>query len=165
MTKLTALLAVVGALSLAIAGAALAVPPVQETDSQDYSGSSSCGSFDDVFVGHLDAHLMTTFDQAGNPVRDILHFNGWETNYRSDMPSVSITGHRSFTVMFDYSSGIERDIGNIFTQTFPGQGVLFHDVGLISFLGPNLLTIHGPHDIFDQGEAAYCNGLIAATPN
>jgi hypothetical protein len=28
-----------------------------------------------------------------------------------------------------------------------------------------VLTIHGPHDIFDQGQAAYCNGLIAATPN
>ena len=79
------------------------------------------------------------------------------------MPSVSITGHRSFTVIFDYASGIERDLGNIFTQTFPGQGVLFHDVGLISF-GADV-TIHGPHDIFNQGNAAYCNGLIAATPS
>jgi hypothetical protein len=42
---------------------------------------------------------------------------------------------------------VERDLGNIFTQTFPGQGVLFHVVGLISFLGQDVLTIHGPHDI------------------
>jgi hypothetical protein len=64
------------------------------------------------------------------------------------MPSVSLTGHRSFTVIFDYASGAERDLGNIFTQTAPGQGVLFHDAGFIKFDGQDV-TIHGPHDIFE----------------
>ena len=45
----------------------------------------------------------------------------------------------------------------------PGQGVLFHDVGSISFSGGDVI-VHGPHDIFEQGDAAFCNALIAVTP-
>jgi hypothetical protein len=152
------------AAALAPAGNAVAVPPDHTTDSFDYGGTSSCGSFDDVFVGDLDVRVVTTYDRAGNPVRDIVHLSGWETNYRSDMPSVSLTGHRSFTAIFDYASGAERDLGNVFTQTAPGQGVLFHDVGFIKFDGQDV-TIHGPHDIFEQGDAAFCDALTAVTPS
>jgi hypothetical protein len=163
VSRFAALIATAGALGLAIAGGALAVPPEHHTDSSDYSGSSSCGSFNDVYQGHLDANIVTKLDQAGNPVQDIVHITGWEVNYRSDKPSVSITAHRSFTVIYTYASDSERDVGNIFTQTAPGQGVLFHDVGSITFAGQDV-TVHGPHNIFDQGDAAFCNALIAVTP-
>ena len=163
MSRSAALVAAVGALALALAGGALAVPPDHHTDSSDYSGFSSCGSFNDVYRGHLDANITSTFDKAGNPVKDIVHITGWETNSRSDKPSVSITAHRSFTIIYTYATDSERDVGNIFTQTAPGQGVLFHDVGSISFSGGDVI-IHGPHDIFEQGDAAFCNALIAVTP-
>jgi hypothetical protein len=158
-----AFLALLVAVGLTVVGAAVAVPPAHHTDSEDYSGAVPCGSFDDVYQGHLDATIVSTFDHAGNPVRDIVHIIGWEINYRSDMPSVSLTSHRSFTVIFDYATGIERDIGNIFTQTAPGQGVLFHDVGVLLLDGEDV-TVHGPHDVFDQGDAAFCNALAAITP-
>ena len=96
-------------------------------------------------------------------MQDIVHITGWETNSRSDKPSVSITAHRSFTVIYTYATDTERDVGNIFTQTAPGQGVLFHDVGSITFAGETV-TVHGPHDVFAQGDAAFCNALIAVTP-
>jgi hypothetical protein len=163
VSRFAALFAIAGALGLAIVGGALAVPPEHHTDSQDYNGTSSCGSFDDVYQGHLDANIVSKFDKAGNPVQDIVHITGWEVNYRSDKPSVSITAHRSFTVIYTYATDSERDVGNIFTQTAPGQGVLFHDVGSITFAGADV-TVHGPHDVFDQGDAAYCNALIAVTP-
>jgi hypothetical protein len=157
------ILLVVCAAAVVSAGTAEAVPPDHFTDSLDYGGTTSCGSFDDVYEGHLDVKGVTTFDEAGNPVRDIVQISGWETNYRSDIPSVSLTGRRSFTVIFDYASGAERDLGSVFTQTAPGQGLLFHDVGFIRFDGPDV-TIHGPHDIFDQGDAVFCDALTAVTP-
>jgi hypothetical protein len=163
VSRFAALVAAVGVFALASAGGALAVPPDHHTDSDDYSGSSSCGSFNDNFYGHLDASVVTTFDKAGNPVKDIVHITGWEVNYRSDKPSVAITAHRSFTIIYTYATDSERDVGNIFTQTAPGQGVLFHDVGSITFAGEDVI-VHGPHDVFDQGDAAYCNALIAVTP-
>ena len=163
MSRFAALFAIAGALGLAIVGGALAIPPEHHTDFSDYSGVSSCGTFDDVYRGHLDANIVSKFDKAGNPVQDIVHITGWETNYRSDKPSVSITAHRSFTVIYTYATDSERDVGNVITQTAPGQGVLFHDVGSITFSASGV-TIHGPHDVFEQGDAAFCNALIAVTP-
>ena len=128
----------------------------------DYDGSSPCTGFDDDYVGHLGIQGITTYDKAGNPVRDVVHLKGWETNSRSDDPGVSITATRNFTLIFDYASGTETDLGMVFSQTAPGQGVLFHDVGNISFHGSDV-TIHGPHDIFVQGDVAFCNALVAVS--
>ena len=163
VSRFAALFAIAGALGLAIVGGALAVPPEHHTDFSDYGGVSSCGTFNDVYRGHLDANIVSKFDKAGQPVQDIVHITGWETNYRSDKPSVSITAHRSFTVIYTYATDSERDVGNVITQTAPGQGVLFHDVGSITFSASGV-TIHGPHDVFEQGDAAFCNALIAVTP-
>ena len=54
-------------------------------------------------------------------MQDIVHVTGWEVNYRSDKPSVSITAHRSFTIIYTYATDTERDIGNIFTQNSAGK--------------------------------------------
>jgi hypothetical protein len=149
-------------LVLGIASVGFAAQPAHFTDSIDYDGSSACTGFDENYVGHLDVQGMTTYDKAGNPVRDVVHLKGWETNTRSDDPSVSITAKRNFTIIFDYASDTEKDAGMVFSQTVPGQGVLFHDVGNISFHGEDV-TVHGPHDIFEQGDAAFCNALIAVS--
>ena len=75
--------------TLLLAGAASATPPERFTDSFTYSGSASCGGFDDVWEGSIEVSGMTTFDKAGNPVADILHVKRVETNWRSDDPSAS----------------------------------------------------------------------------
>ena len=159
MKKLVSL--VLGFAAFAVAASvALGAPPERFTDVVDYSGSASCGTFNDMYAGHLEIAGMTTRDAEGNPVRDIVHISGWERNWRSDRPSVSMTGKRSFTVIYTYATDTEKDAGNVFTQTAPGHGVLFHDVGNITFSG-GTVTIHGPHDIFEQGDAAFCNALRA----
>ena len=103
---------------------------------------------------------MTTFDKAGNPVADIVHIKRVETNWRSDDPSASMTATGSFTVKYDYATDTEANLGQIFNQTYPGLGVLFHDVGKIVF-SPGGVVVHGPHDIFDQGDAVFCDALEA----
>jgi hypothetical protein len=61
------------------------------TGQRQYSGSMSCGAFEDVWEGTIELSGMTTFDKAGNPVADIVHFKRVEKNWRSDDPSVSMT--------------------------------------------------------------------------
>ncbi|MGZ4290514.1 MAG: hypothetical protein ACXVQZ_07845 [Gaiellaceae bacterium] len=163
-----ALTVLLGAFATALAAAAVASPPDHFTDTSDYSTDtgatpSNCGSFDDDYTGHLDVHGITTFDKQGNPVTDVVHISGWEVNWRSDRPSVRFTAKRQWTVVYDYATNTEKDVGIIFSATAPGQGVLFHDVGNISFDDStgNAIAVHGPHDVYAQGDAAYCNALLA----
>lgn len=148
---------------LSLCPVAFASPPTHFTDSVDYSGSESCGTFDNLFEGHLDIRGITTFDKQGNPVKDVVHLSGWEVNWRSDDPSVAITAKREFNVTYVYATDLEKDAGNIYTQTAPGHGVLFHDVGNIQFQGGALVVIHGPHDTFTQGQAVFCDALLAVS--
>jgi hypothetical protein len=161
MMKIVSLVIACAAFAVA-ASVARGTPPERFTDVVDYSGSASCGTFDDMYAGHLEIAGMTTLDAEGNPVRDIVRISGWERNWRSDRPSVSITAKRSFTVIYTYATDTETNVGNVFTQTAPGQGVLFHDVGNITFSGATV-TIHGPHDVFVEGDAAFCNALRAVS--
>jgi len=140
-------------------------PPEHFTDTQDYNGSAPCvgTSFDDVWSGHFDVSGITKFDKSGNPVTDVVHISGWETNWRSDDPSVAYTLKREFTIIYDYATDTEKDVGMVYSGTAPGVGLLFHDVGNISFddsTGENIY-VHGPHDVFDLGDAAFCNALVA----
>ena len=146
--------------ALLLAGAASAKPPERFTESFPYSGTMSCGAFDDVWEGTIELSGMTTFDKAGNPVADIVHIKRVETNWRSDDPSVSMTGTGSSTDHYDYATDTLSTTGKVFNQTYPGLGVLFHDVGNIIF-SPGGVVVHGPHDIFEQGDAAYCDALEA----
>ena len=147
------------------AAIAAAVPPDHFTDSADYSGSAPCGTFDNLYQGHLDVSGTTRFDQNGNPVQDVVHISGWERNWRSDRPSVSITAKREFNVTFDYATNIEKDSGIIYQQTSPGNGLLFHDVGSILFNDAtgHVIAVHGPHDTFTGGQPVFCDALLAVS--
>jgi hypothetical protein len=152
-----------------LAAAALAVvatagPPDHFTDSEDYSGVAPCAGFDNYYEGHLDVSGINRFDSAGNPVEDVVHISGWERNWRSDRPDVSITARRQFNVTFDYATSVEKDSGAIYSQTAPGNGVLFHDVGNIQFNhATGEVVIHGPHDTFTGGQQAFCDALLAVS--
>lgn len=146
--------------ALLLASAASANPPERFTDSFTYSGAASCGAFDDVFEGSIEASGMTTFDRNGNPVADIVHVKRVERNWRSDDPSVSMTLTGNWTVHYDYATDTEAVTAQIFKQTYPGLGLLFHDVGRI-VNSPGGMVVHGPHDVLEQGNAAFCDALEA----
>lgn len=164
MRRHIAFAVLIGALTAgSFAAAASAVPPDHFTDSEDYSGSAPCGSFDNLYQGHLDISGTTRFDQNGNPVQDVVHISGWERNWRSDRPAVSFTAKRQFNVTFDYATNTEKDSGIIYTQSAPGQGVLFHDVGniLVNDATGQVIAVHGPHDTLAGGQPVFCNALLA----
>jgi hypothetical protein len=160
MKGLLAVTAATCGVALLLAGAASAKPPERFTDSIPYSGSASCGAFDDLYEGSLELSGMTTFDKAGNPVADIVHFKRVERNWRSDDPSVSMTATGSWTEHFDYATDTTVTTGQVFKQTYPGLGLLFHDVGIVIF-SPTGLVIHGPHDVLEGGDAVFCDALEA----
>jgi hypothetical protein len=154
-----ALAAACGAV-LVLAASATATPPERFTDSFDYSGTTDCGTFVDVFEGSVEARGMTTFDKAGNPVKDIVHVTRKETNWRADDATVRFSMTSSFNVVYDYATDTETNDGLVFRQTFPGIGLLFHDAGSIIF-APGGAVVHGPHDIFEGGDAVFCDALEA----
>jgi hypothetical protein len=155
--------------ALAFAAGAIAGPPAHFTDSVTYAwddpggSATSCGAFDDRYMGHFDVSGITKFDQAGNPVQDVVHISGWETNWRSDNPAIRFTAKRTFTVQYDYATNTEKDTGMIFSATAPGAGLLFHDVGNIGEDDTTFafLYIHGPHDVATNGDVTFCNALLA----
>lgn len=160
MKRLLAAIATACGAALLVAATASAKPPERFTDFEPYSGSASCGAFDDVYQGSVTFSGMTTFDKAGNPVMDVAQNTRVETNWRSDDPSVSMTLTATWTSRYDYATDTETNTGQIFQQTYPGLGLLFHDLGFVSF-GPGGVVVHGPHDVLDQGQAAFCNALEA----
>jgi hypothetical protein len=155
----------------ALAVVAAAGPPDHFTDSVDYSyldpgaGQTHCNGFDDLYEGHFDVSGITKFDQNGNPVEDVVHISGWERNWRSDRPSVSILAKREFNINYYYATDTEKDNGIIYQQTAPGHGVLFHDVGsiIIDHTTGEPIAVHGPHDVFENGDQTFCNALLAVS--
>ena len=103
----------------ALGTVALASPPDHFTDSFDYSGSTSCGPFEDVYQGHLEFAGITKFDKQGNRVADVYHVSGWEKNWRSDRPNTVITAKREANEVFDFATGTRRESGIIYKQTAP----------------------------------------------
>ena len=104
------------------ASVALGAPPEQFTDVVDYSGSASCGTFNDMAAVTAEIAGVTTFDAEGNPVRDVVHIGNWERNWRSGRPSVSITAKRSFTVIYTYATDTETNAGGDTTSQTAGTG-------------------------------------------
>jgi hypothetical protein len=155
-----AILIAVAATALLAGATARAAPPDLFTDSVDYSGDAPCTGFTNFFSGHQDVQGITTFDLQGNPVMDVVHVQGSELNSRSGT-SDTYTVYFAFTFIYDYAADVSSLKGQIIRVNYPGLGVLFHDVGNIIHYPGDVDVIHGPHDVFEQGQAAYCNAFLA----
>ena len=128
------------------------------TDSFDYSNSAPCATFTNLWSGHADERGMTTYDKAGNPVKDIVYQTGSELDWRSDTLA-SFSVRWSFTIVYDYASDTTTLNGNVDTATSPGLGKLFHDVGTVAFTEDGPVKVHGPHDVLAGGNQVYCDAL------
>jgi hypothetical protein len=155
-----AILMVVAMTALLAATAATAAPPDHFTDSVDYSGSALCTDFTNFFSGHFDVNGITTFDANGDPVMDVVHFKGSELNTRSGSTD-EYTVYFDYTIVYDYATDTTTLNGMVIKVTYLGLGVLFHDVGTIVHLPGGVTVFHGPHDVWEQGQDAYCNAFLA----
>ncbi len=87
-----------------------------------------------------------------------------------DGPSVIVRGHWNrhyrYPIPGDRSARVLTEVGAVYVATAPGQGLIFHDVGLIRFTPggdfEDIAIVHGPHDLysdFEAVESAVCNQL------
>lgn len=154
------LLAILCGVFLSAAGVAFACATAPFTDAFGYHGSTDCGTFSVLYVGHEELRGVTTSDNRGRPVRDIVTITRWEQNSRSDDPSVSFTSKSRYTLLFDYATGITRQIRTNQTVTAPGPRVLYHSVAYVS---NETSAGHAPNDGLEQGGSAFCEALKAVT--
>jgi len=147
-------------LALFVAASAWAAPPDHFTDGDTYSGQASCGAFTNLWQGTFSVSGKTMFDKSGNPVKDVVHQSVEELNWRTGSAD-RYTVYGDYNIVYDYATDTTSLNGKIIKVTYPGLGVLFHDVGKIVTSGDDVLAIHGPHDAFEQGQQAYCNAFLA----
>ena len=65
---------------------------------------------------------------------DVVHQSGSELNWRSGN-SDSYTVYFDYNIVYDYATDTTSLNGKVIKVTYPGLGLLFHDVGKIVF-GP-----------------------------
>jgi hypothetical protein len=128
-----------------------------------------------VYVSGTGDERMTRWhDAEGRATKTIVNLR-----YAGDRFSLSPTGvgpslvvrghferHYDYPIPGDRASRVLTELGGVYLANAPGQGVVFHDVGLIRFLPgqdfEGIAEMHGPHDLysdFDAVERAVCDVL------
>ena len=148
-------------------GLALAAPAAADTRetfhfADPFDGSAQCDGFVNSWEGH-DRGTITNFSRDGVPYRQIGHIHAIETDTNS-VTGKSVVIRTNITIVGDLSpagdllahkvSG-EFNIGNS-----AGQGIVIHDAGMLRIDEAGLVTtVHGIHDVFANGEDAFCEAL------
>jgi hypothetical protein len=156
--SIVCLLFAVGML-MAWSGTASAQRPDAETDSFSYSGSSSCGSFNDNFAGTGRLRDTTFFDAAGTPIREHIHIRARETDTNS-RSGKSIQIHQAYTIVINLETGFYAYNGQVYMSTGPHRSNLIHDTGHVVFDPEgNVIKQAGPHTVLVGGLAPFCQAL------
>jgi hypothetical protein len=145
----------------ALAGSA---GPERWSDSLVHQGSGfDCGPFGGAFseAWHVVERLsgQTFVDEAGAPIRDLVHVSWTETVRREDT-GAAIDVHGAWTVRFDHVADTISVSGAFRVGTAPAQGVLIHDSGRFAIL-PGGLFVAGPHDVQFDPDGTYCGALAS----
>lgn len=141
-----------------------------------HSGSYSGGfdgtcpqGFDILENGFVEETAARYYDRDGNLVRRVLH-DRWPATadnilYNSQTGksvryTTDITEFDTFAVPGDFDTVTARFVGNHYTVTVPGDGLLVHDVGVLGF-GPDgsIVENHGPKMLFFGDMAELCAAL------
>jgi len=146
--------------AVGLAQPASAAPPTVQTVHEEFMDVEiiDCGDFQILASATVDVRETIYFDKDGNEIRLMAHITyiGTLTNSVTGF-SVSDPGHHTF--FLDFVTGTERTTGLIYQITIPGQGSVVMDVGSITFEADGDVVIHGPHDVFVEGDAALCAAL------
>ena len=149
------------AILFAIAPSAAAMPPEITTD--------TFGAIDEVFAictgfvvlstYTVDFRFTEFFDRDGNPKTLKVHiiFDGTATN---SVTLKTVRDHSSAIVTIDLANGGFTVVGLGFVWTFPGEGLLFLNVGRIAFdSAGDIVFVAGPHPPELDGIGVLCAAL------
>ena len=157
---LTAII-VLSAILFAISPPAAAMPPeiTTFTDGAIDEVFADCTEFVVLSTYTLDVRITTFFDRNGNPKTLKVHiiFDGTATN--SDTGK-TVSDDSSAIVTIDLVSGGFTVVGLGFVWTFPGEGLLFLNLGKITFDDAgNIVFVAGPHPLELEGTEVLCAAL------
>ena len=156
------LAAAVAALSIAVAPSSTwAAQPDRFEFSDSNPGTVDCVSFEDQFTDFVDARGTVSFNQSGEPVRIVIH---WE--HRSDDTN-SVTGltlheHGHYTETIDLLARTDAITGNQEVMNRPGTGVVVQDVGKVVYdEDGNLVFFAGGRNHSEElrGDEVLCDAL------
>jgi len=149
------------------ASLALAAPAAADTRevfhfADPFDGSAQCDGFVNAWEGH-DRGTVTNFFRDGVPYRQVGHIHAIETDVNLSTGK-SVVIRTNITVVGDLTP--EGDLaahsvsGQFNIGTLPGQGIVIHDAGLARIDEEGLVAVlHGIHDVFDEGEGAFCEAV------
>jgi hypothetical protein len=126
-----------------------------------FDGTGQCDGFVNNWEGH-DRGMVTNFSRDGVLYRQVGHIHAIETDTNS-VTGKSVVIRTDITIVGDITpDGVLTDYkisGQFNVGTSPGQGIVIHDAGTVSFDPNGITAIHGIHDVFDNGEGAFCAAL------
>jgi hypothetical protein len=150
-----------------LVSAALAAPASADqrdvfTFADPFDGSAQCDGFVNNWEGH-DRGKVTNFSRDGVLYRQVGHIHAIETDTNS-VTGKSVVIRTNITIVGDLTPDGELTAHKISGQfnvgNSPAQGIVIHDAGTVSFDADGMITlIHGIHDVFDNGEDAFCAAL------
>jgi hypothetical protein len=149
-------------LSLAVAAPAAADTREVINFADPFDGSAACDGFELVWEGH-DRGTITNFSRGGVPYRQVGHIHAIETDTNL-ATGKSVVIRTNLTVVGELTPDGELASHSVSGQfnvgTLPGQGIVIHDAGLARVDADGMVTLlHGIHDVFDNGEDAFCDAV------
>ena len=169
IAKLATTVGVATALVLLAAPTAGAMPPMSAPISFTLTGDTDCGTFHDQFVDFFEGTETIFFDNAGTPIRDVIHFVH-TSNDTNTVTGLTLHEKDHFTFSTDVTTGAATLTGAIIKVNFPGKGILIQDIGRLvyadGFMGLPILFEAGHHEFLGQegaGEQVFCAAFAELT--
>ena len=151
--------------SLAAAGlvgvnapAALAATPTFQHFQGSFTDvdSQACG-FPITISQNFTSDVQFFYDQQGNLIRSLAHIQLRGTDSANGF---SLPDTADFTHTFDFTTGINGDLGVTTHVIIPNRGTVLTDAGrVLSDEQGNLLFVAGNHQVISGDVAAYCAAL------
>jgi hypothetical protein len=140
--------------------------PAAEAQSRDvevfsitYSGSASCGSFNDTWTGAATIRATTYFSSAGDRVLLKQKALSREVDVNS-VTGKKVIVHGAATEYTDFVNGFDWYTGQLDMGVGPGHTQFIHDTGKVVFdADANPIKIAGPHTVVLGGDKPYCQAL------
>jgi hypothetical protein len=155
---------VVGALACALALGAVAAPGARAAvpQFQQFGGSFSdvdtetCG-FPIAVQGNFDVSVQFFLDRAGNLDHSLAHIQLRGTDSAN---GISLADDANLTHTYDFTTGINGDLGLMGQVLVPGGGAVAFEAGrVLSDDSGNVEFVAGRHDFMSGNVSAYCSAL------
>ena len=150
-------LAAVGLVGVNAPAALAAAPTFQHFQGSFTDVDSQACGFPITISQNFTSDVQFFYDQQGNLIRSLAHIQLRGTDSAN---GVSLPDTADFTHTFDFTTGINGDLGVTTHVIIPNRGTVLTDAGrVLSDEQGNLLLVAGNHQVISGDVAAYCAAL------